>query len=173
MLMNKTDKVKVKDLKGEIWKRYEDTNYYFSNMGRAKKIYKSGKERLLHPYRVVPKKGSWRYVIKINGKENTFAPIIYRLFNGVIPDDHVVIHRNKVLSDNSAINLKTMPRTMLGTLYGGRTSKRKLVYCFDNKKIYKGTREAAKDLNINRQSICDYCNRKVKKPLYRLKWLEE
>ena len=164
---------KVENLKGEIWKQYEDTGYYFSNFGRAKRKYKCGNERLLRPYKVIPKKGSWRYVIKIYGKEKTFAPIIYKLFNGEIPDDHVVVHRNKVLSDNSAINLKAMPRTMLGTLYGGRTSKRKLIYCFDNKKIYKGTREAAKDLHINRQSVCDYCNNKVKNPLYRLKWFEE
>lgn len=51
--------------------------------------------------------------------------------------------------------------------------KENLSTVLTTKKIYKGTREAAKDLNINRQSVCDYCNRKVKNPIYRLKWLEE
>lgn len=43
----------------------------------------------------------------------------------------------------------------------------------EKSKLLEAILKAAKDLNINRQSICDYCNRKVKKPLYRLKWLEE
>lgn len=168
--MNQTNK--IKELKGEIWKRYEDTNYYFSNMGRAKRIFKSGKERLLHPYRVVPRHGSWRYVIKINGREKIFAPIIYRLFNGDIPDGYVVTHRNKVFSDNSAINLQAIPRQMLGVLYSGRTSRQKLIYCSDNEKIYKGVRECARDLHISRQTVSDYCNDKVQKPMYSLKWLK-
>ena len=40
-------------------------------------------------------------------------------------------------------------------------------------KIFKGTREAADKLIISRQTVSDYCNGKVEKPMYKLYWADE
>ena len=69
------------------------------------------------------------------------------------------------------MNLKIVTRKELGELYGGRTSIRRLIYCYDNNRIYKGTREAANDLYISRQTVSDYCDRKIQKPMFRLRWM--
>lgn len=45
---------------------------------------------------------------------------------------------------------------------------------FINKKKaneWTSARDAAKDLYISNQTVCDYCNQKTKKPLYDLRWL--
>lgn len=160
----------VENLKGEYWKQYKDTGYYFSNMGRVKRINKNKKERLLTPVKKIPKKGSSKFIIKIYGKEKTLAQIIYELFNGPIPKGYAVVHRNKVISDNSAINLMVLSAEKLGIVFGGQSSKRRLVYDIDNNVFYKGTREAAKALHISRQTVSDYCNGKVKKPVVNIRW---
>lgn len=160
-------------LKGEIWKQYRDTPYYASNFGRIKHVYKSGKERLLTPFKIKQRKGSSYMAIKIHSTVTKLAIVVYESFNGPVPENYAVVHRNRVVSDNNLVNLKLVTRKELGTLFGGRTSTRKLIYCADNKKIYKGTREAAKDLHISRQTVSDYCNNRVKKPMYRLRWMRD
>ena len=40
-------------------------------------------------------------------------------------------------------------------------------------KIFNGTRDAASQLFISRQTVSDYCNRKVAKPMYKLYWANE
>lgn len=162
----------INDLKGELWKQYKDTDYYFSSYGRVKRKLKRG-ERLLKPYRVSHRKGSELWVIKIYGKETSVARAVYEIFKGSIPPGTAIIHRNKVLSDNALVNLKLVTRKELGTLFGGRTSMRRLIYCADNKKIYKGTRECGNDLHISRQTVSDYCNKRVKKPMYQLRWMRD
>lgn len=160
-------------LKGEIWKQYRDTPYYASNCGRIKHVYKSGKERLLTPFKIKQQKGSSYMAIKIHSTVMKLAIVIYESFNGPVPKNYAVVHRNRVISDNNLVNLKVVSRRELGLLYGGRTSMRRLIYCLDNKKIYKGTREAAKDLHISRQTVSDYCNNRVKKPMYQLRWMKD
>lgn len=163
----------IENLKGEIWKQYRDTPYYASNCGRIKHVYKSGKERLLTPFKIKQRKGSSYMAIKIHSTVMKLAIVIYESFNGPVPENYAVVHRNRVVSDNNLVNLKVVSRRELGLLYGGRTSIRKLIYCHDNNRIYKGTREAANDLHISRQTVSDYCNRKVQKPMFRLRWMKE
>ena len=104
------------------------------------------------------------------GKETSVTRSVYELFIGVIPDGYTIVHRNMVQSDNAAVNLKAVSRNELGVLYGGRTRMRKLVYDIEKNCFYKGTREAGKALNISRQTVSDYCNGKVKKPMFKLRW---
>lgn len=158
---------------GEMWKQYKDTPYYASTYGRVKRIYKNGKEKILSPWIKKNRSRSSYIVVKIHCKETVLAQLIYETFNGPIPSGYVVVHRNKVFTDNALVNLKLVDRRMLGSLYGGRTAARRLIYCYDNKCIYKGTREAAKALHISRQTVSDYCNNRVKKPMFRLRWMSE
>lgn len=162
----------IENLKGEIWKQYRETDYWVSTYGRVKRVY-SCKERLLKPYCKVKKKGSWYLVVKVYGKATKVSTMVWESFNGPVPHGYSVTHRNKCYGDNALVNLKTVTRKELGELYGGRTSMRRLIYCHDNNRIYKGTREAANDLHISRQTVSDYCNRKVQKPMFRLRWMKE
>lgn len=49
----------IENLKGELWKQYRDTDYYFSSYGRVKRKYRN-KVRLLKPYKISCRKGSER-----------------------------------------------------------------------------------------------------------------
>ena len=117
----------IENLKGELWKQYRDTDYYFSSYGRVKRKYRNN-VRLLKPYKISCRKSSDRWVIKVYGKETSVTRSVYELFIGVIPDGYTIVHRNMVQSDNAAVNLKAVSRNELGVLYGGRTRMRKLVY---------------------------------------------
>lgn len=55
----------IENMKGELWKRYRDTDYYFSSYGRVKRIYKKS-ERLLKPYTVF--RYAKKLVVKVYGK---------------------------------------------------------------------------------------------------------
>lgn len=133
----------IENLKGELWKQYRDTDYYFSSYGRVKRIYRH-KERLLKPYKVSHRKGSELWVVKVYGKETSISRTVYELFIGTVPEGYNIIHRNKVQSDNAAVNLKAVSKRELGTLYGGRTRMQRLIYDMENKCFYKGTREAGR-----------------------------
>ena len=162
----------IENLKGELWKQYRDTDYHFSSYGRVKRIYRH-KERLLKPYKVSRRNGSELWVVKVYGKETPVSRTVYELFIGTVPEGYNIIHRNKVQSDNAAVNLKAVSKKELGTLYGGRTRMQRLIYDMENKCFYKGTREAGKALHISRQTVSDYCNGKVKKPMFRLRWARD
>ncbi|WP_373124755.1 HNH endonuclease [Blautia producta] len=156
---------------GEIWKQYDKTPYFVSTCGRVKRIYKNGKQRILSSWVKENNNGNRYLAVKIHVKEVKLARIVYETFNGPVPDGFAVIHRNKVFTDNALVNLKVISCEELGILYGGRTTMRRLVYCYDNQCIYKGTREAAAALHISRQTVSDYCNNRVKKPMFRLRWI--
>ena len=159
----------IENLKGEIWKRYRDTDYWTSTYGRVKRVY-SRNERLLKPYRKNPKRGGWYLLVKVYGKPVKVSAMVWESFNGPIPAGYALVHRNRYQGDNALINLQLLTCEKLGSYYGGRTKKRKLVYDIDNNVFYKGTREAAKALHISRQTVCNYCNGKVKKPVINIRW---
>lgn len=76
----------IENLKGELWKQYRDTDYYFSSYGRVKRKYRN-KVRLLKPYKISCRKGSERWVIKVYGKETSVTRSVYELFIGVFLTD--------------------------------------------------------------------------------------
>lgn len=77
--------------------------------------------------------------------------------------------------DNFYRNLEILNRSELGKRVG-HISKAKSVVLVKNgeiKGIYRSARATAKKLHINRQSVCDYCNRKVKNKMYNLMWEDD
>ncbi len=164
------DKKKFENLKGEIWKQYQDTPYWFSSHGRVKRIYKNNNERLLNPFTCQSKTGGKYLTIKIHGKATRVTKIIYRLFIGEIPEGYVVHHKDNHYKNNDFRNLELLTRKELGYITGGRSSMRRLIYDMDNKCFYKGTREAARKLFISRQTVSDYCNGKIKNPMVKIRW---
>ena len=157
-----------------MWKQYKDTDYYLSPDGRIMRRYKKG-DILLSGYmhRRRDKKGSDYYVFKAYGSEVTLARAMWETFIGKIPSDHRIIHKNGIKTMNGIDNLACVPLERLGSLTGGKTRITQTVVDLDSGKTYIGTRAAGKMLHISRQTVSDYCNNKVKKPMYNLMWGEK
>ena len=62
-----------------------------------------------------------------------------------------------------------LSRKELGEIYG-KATKRRLIYDAIHDCYYKSTREAERKLFISRQTVSDYCNHKVKNPMFDLRW---
>ena len=166
---------RIPDMFGERWIQYKDTPYYFSNCGRVKRRW-THHEVLLNPYDHYRnrKKGTVKeQLVKVHRKPVNVAKTIWELFRGPVPNGYVVHHKDNTHTNNELWNLELLTPQQLGHKTGGRTSKRKLVYCPDTDKIYKGTREAAKALYVSRQTISDICNGKRKNPLVNVRWFKK
>lgn len=119
---------KVKNLKGEIWQRYKDTDYYLSNMGRAKEI-------LLKEYKKSHvKKGSSYMVIKINGKQSLKIGVDYSMSADQTGLTVTFKDRYRLIAfviENSFNNSKYMPRKKKKKL------RKQLFKNFNKKKVKK------------------------------------
>ena len=103
----------IENLKGELWKQYRDTDYYFSSYGRVKRKYRN-KVRLLKPYKISCRKGSERWVIKVYGKETSVTRICIRAFYWCDScTDILLFIETWFQSDNAAVNLKAVSRNEL------------------------------------------------------------
>ena len=165
----------IENILGEEWRQYNDTPYFFSNYGRVKRRWVK-KEVLLNPYRRYRNKQLKRSkyaAIKIHNKEVIVARTIWELFRGPIPDGLSVHHKDNTWSNNDLTNLELITPKQLGHKTGGRTKRRKLVYCADNGKTYIGIRAAAKDLYVSHETIRAICNGERKNPLVSVCWLRE
>lgn len=166
----------VENKKGEIWRQYRDTPYYFSNYGRVKRRYVK-KEKLLsvwtRPSNSSKDKHSKYSVTKVHGKEVKVARCVWECFNGEIPQGYQVHHKNNCHFDNDLSNLEIMLPKDLGKKTGSRIYNRKLIYCEDNGKIYRGTRSAAKDLYVSKQTICDICNGRRLNPIVNVRYMND
>lgn len=161
----------VPSIKGEQWKLYK-LNYYVSTFGRVKRIGKK-KERLIHPYVKSNKSGSKKMIFKCDGREVILSVAVYETFMGLLPNAFWrVHHKDNCYFNNDLVNLEALPLDELGKKTGFR-SRRRLIYDMDNQCFYKGTREAAMKLGTNRQTISNYCNKKVKKPMFNIRWAKE
>lgn len=160
--------------KDEIWRSILNSRYEVSNYGRFRKIYKY-KCRYLKTF----KKGSLQIIIlTIDGKRKNFnvAKTVMETFVRKLKKNEVVYHKNGIISDNKLSNLIIVTRSEAGKRTGWQ-SHRKSIVMLDEKgvisKVFKGTRDASKKLFISRQTVSDYCNKKVNNPMYKLYWAEE
>lgn len=154
----------------ELWKQIQyDPRYEVSNFGRFRKRNKKG-YRYLKPFR----KGN-KFVIKIVNKEYTCSRLVAAAFIKHLEEGECVYHKNGLEFDNFYRNLKILPRKGLNSKVG-YLSKAKSVVLVENgeiKKWYRSARAAAIKLHINRQSVCDYCNKKVKNKIFNLMWEDD
>lgn len=158
----------------EIWANILNSKYEVSNYGRVRKFYKY-KYRYLKTFR----KGSLQIIkltIEGKGKDYNVAKLVMESFNRKLVQDEVVYHKNGIISDNKLSNLEIMTRSESGKRTGWQSRRKGIVMLDDNgiiSNIFKGTRDAANKLFISRQTVSDYCNKKVEKPMYRLYWADE
>lgn len=165
---------KEKKYKDEIWQSILNSKYEVSNYGRFRKFYKY-RYRYLKTFR----KGALQ-IIKLHiagkGKDYNVAKLVMESFNRKLEQNEVVYHKNGIISDNKLSNLEIITRSEAGKRTGWQSHRKGIVMLDDNgviSKIFKGTRDAANKLFISRQTVSDYCNKKVEKPMYRLYWADE
>ena len=154
----------------EEWKEIEyDKRYQVSNFGRFRKRLKKG-YRYLKPYRKHNK-----FVIHIGNKEITCARLVANYFIKPLTNEDCVYHKNKLEHDNYYRNLKVISRSDLGKRVGHISKAKRVVEVKDSEivRAWRSSRKAAGKLFINHQTICDYCNKKTKKPMFNLMWEDD
>ena len=164
----------IENIKGEVWKQYGDTPYYFSNCGRVKRKYKTH-EKLLKPYerRRLHRKGYYsKQIVKIHRKEVLVNRTVWELFNGAIPAGYYVHHKDNCWFNNDLLNLELLTPAETGLKTGRRSRRAKAVFCLDNYKTYRSVREAAKALYVSGTEISAICNGKRKNPCVNVRWKE-
>ena len=165
-------KGEVLNLKGEVWKQWRDTPYFFSNCGRVKRTFSYG-ERLVEPFNKKSPNNKIRKSVSIGDRAYTVARIVYELFVGEIPKGYVVHHKDNCYFNNDYMNLEVLTFKEEGNKVGKRTRRSKKVYCLDKGKYYKSATEAGKDLYITSNAIGQICNGKTKNPSVRVQWVKE
>lgn len=158
------------NVKHECWKDIDyDSRYQVSNFGRIRRKQRNG-YRYLKPFR----KGN-KFIIKIKNKELTCARLVANYFIKKLEKNDCVYHKNKLENDNFYRNLEIISRQELNKRVG-HLSKSKRVVEVKNGEIvrqWRSGRTAAKDLFVSHQTVMDYCNKKIKNPMYNIMWEED
>lgn len=155
----------------EIWKSISyDPRYQVSNLGRFRKKNPLNGYRYLKPFR----KGNL-FIIKVNDKNMNCARLVANAFIKQLTNKDRVYHKNKLEFDNYYRNLEVISLEELGKKTGHLSKSQRVVEIKGNEIIRQWTsaRKASKDLFISCQTVTDYCNKKVKKPMYNLMWEDD
>lgn len=158
-------------ISNELWRHIEyDQRYEVSNYGRFRKKNPKKGYRYLKPFR----KGNL-FVVKIKDKDFNCARLVANAFIQTLSKDDRIFHKNKMKNDNYYKNLKVISLQELGKCTGHISKSQRVVEVKGDEIIrdWSSARKAAKDLFISRQTVADYCNKKVKKPMYSLMWEDE
>jgi len=145
-----------------------DGKYQADKEGNVRRLYKSGKVRMMTPYHR-KMSGSQRMVVKLTvdgkPKEEIVIQVIARTFLGACPAGHVPYHINGCQSDNYLNNIKYISLKELGKLTGAK-SKRQPVAKIDSSgeivEVYTSARECARENYMSYQTVIDRCNGKCK-----------
>lgn len=145
-----------------------DGKYQADREGNVRRVYKSGKTRLMTPYHK-KMSGSQRLVIKMTKggkpKEEILLQIIARTFLGNPPKGCVPYHRNGCQSDNYINNIAYISKRELGNMTGKRSRSMAVVKIDSNGEVidvYASAREAGRKNYMSYQTIIDRCNSKCK-----------
>lgn len=155
----------------ETWRPIEyDPRYQVSMFGNFRKVVKNG-FRELTPYFA---HGSGWY-IKIRDKEFNCARLVANAFVKKLTKEDRVYHKNKIKKDNFYRNLEVINLKELGKRTGALAKSQAVVEIKKGQVVrwWSSARKAAKDLFMSYQTVNDYCNHKVDKPMYNLMWDKE
>lgn len=116
----------------------------------------------------VPLPDNGEQILVSDGKEDSAIRIFAKAFLGM-KSDQVCVLEGELSLDNIKIYSKHEHSCITGKMsrsipVGIFESKRKV-------REWSSARDAAKDLYISRQTVCNYCNGRIKKPMYDLRWL--
>lgn len=149
----------------ERWKQYKDTDFYFSDQGRAKRIIKGVEYEVGY---FSPEPARRTSMVKIDNKGYKVKNIVYELFKGQIPEGYCIVHKS-MKHDDSIYNLEAVPRKEHASRTGKKGNAQKVVD-LDRRVIYRSAHEASKKLHCSRSSICAICLGYRKKPIVNVAW---
>ena len=159
------------------WKDILEYNgkYQASIDGQIRRVYQSGKTKLMTPYKKNSKTARKilrnRLFVKLTkggmSKEVPMLKVIAVTFHGLTPTGKVPYHKDGFVTNNTAWNIGFIDRKTLGKMTGAE-SKRKPVSKIDRRgevvDFYSSAREAARQNYMSYQTVLDRCNNKVKRP---------
>lgn len=154
--------------KYENWIPGFEGRYSATESGKIFHHYKSVTPRELKGYL----KGN-SYCVKLNGKEYNFNRIIWETFKGPIPEGYLVTRKLNILDQNYLANLQLKTKAEHGKKTGPKAKSKAVVLMDENGNVidsWTSARKAAKDLFCSYQTVMDYCNKKVKKPMINVRW---
>jgi hypothetical protein len=163
------EEIVIKEVKGDRARTYS-----VDTLGRFYiKWKKSGKKREIFPYIKKKTNTDKKYLaVKIDGKEYIAKNLIAAVFIRSYKKNDIVICNDGDFRNIRLDNLNIVQKKEY--CKGRTTSKNAKVGLFENNELvqsYPSTRKAGSALFLSRQTICDYCNNKVKKPIYDLRWI--
>lgn len=143
--------------------------YFVTSHGKFYVVYnKSKKKRYLKPYL---KDGD--FVVRIYDKVYLCKNLIAKLFISEYKSGDVVLLKDNRKNNLKVDNLVVIPKEIYA-MKTGPLSRSQAVGLFENNKIVKrwsSARKCAKDMYCSCQTIMDYCNGKVKKPMFDVRWI--
>ena len=154
----------------EIWRPIKyDPRYEVSLLGNFRKKLKNGFKELTPYY------AHRRWVVKIKDKELSCARLVADAFVKRLTPEDRVYHKNKINNDNFYANLEVINLSELGKRTGHLAKERPVVEIKNNEIVrwWRSSKKAGKKLFMSYQTVCDYCNHKVDKPMYNLMWEDE
>lgn len=152
----------------EQWKESKYKDYWVSDLGRVKHVYKNS-EHILTP--VVHSKRDKSLRVKINNKYVSLRRLIWETFIGEIPDGYGVVTKDGCRTMNEVYNLKLLSLKECSAL--NRFSRRKEVIDLDTKTVYASVRLAGEKLFICSTTVSNLCKNKYKTKLYNLEYYDE
>lgn len=144
--------------------------YYVTPDCRIYVIYRNGKSKDLRIYKKKRNGNQWFCKIGDLG-DVSITRILAKVYLGMQDDEQCILEGPLKLENIRILSIHEM------SVLTGRTKRRKArpVGQYENGSLIRkwdSARDAAKDLFVSRQTVSDYCNLKVKKPMYDLRWLE-
>ncbi len=156
----------------EQWKESKYKDYWVSDLGRVKHVYKNS-EHILTP--VIHSKRDKSLRVKINNKYVALRRLIWETFKGEIPEGYGVVTKNGCRTMNEIYNLKLLPLRECNAV--NKFSKRKAVIELDTKVVYPSLQIASEHLYICRTTVSNLCRGTYKydknNKLYNLEYFDE
>lgn len=150
--------MKPKSKYSELWRDSCEEGYMISEKGN---VYSKKTDTYMA---IFPKAG--HATVKVNGKDRRLATFMWESFKGKIPEGCSIIYRNRNKMDCDIYNLICVDKK-IATRINHRISKIKKIGLFENGeciKVFRSERAASIALGINRQSLNEYLNGKIKYP---------
>lgn len=160
----------IQNYKLHDWKNIPEYKgkYQVNANGQIRRVFPSGKTRMMTPYEKKKINGSKRFVVKLTkdgkAKEVMVLQIVARVFLGACPNGCVPYHKNGMQHDNFVNNIAYIPRKELGKITGAQSRRRPVAKIgIDGEVIefYSSARECARCNYCSYQTVADRCNGKV------------
>lgn len=152
-------------------KLHENKTHFWliTNIGEFYKVSKRTKHKQkLTPY--LKKDCMW---VKINSKDFSCKSLLAMVFINEWKRGDIVLHKDGNIRNLKTNNLIVIPKEVYAKVTGPK-SRSQAVGLFENGSLirkWSSARKCAKDMHCSYQMIMDYCNKKVKKPEFDVRWL--